>query len=504
VKVGDTIADKYRIERVLGRGGMGVVVAARHMGLGERVAIKFLLPHVLERKEIVARFLREGRAAAGIRSEHVARVFDVGTLPDGAPYLVMEYLEGQDLGAVVREKGQLPIAEAVAHVLQASEALAEAHAAGTIHRDLKPANLFLTRRADRSATIKLIDFGISKLATDKNDPASSGGMTGTAVSMGSPHYMAPEQMVSARDVTARADIWSLGAILYCLLTGKPPFPASSVLAVHELILLGSPKLRDGRPDAPEGLDRIVARCLQRNPDKRFPDLGAFAAALAEFAPPALRFYAERIERVIRDAFPLLPSDADASQPVEDAGASPSPVEESVVSAAPESTAATPPGGASGAPSESAGTQASMIAALPGDVSHVPPSPSLSLPVRKLSGMVKTAVPIAVGLVVAVGLAVRGLQVGRPGDAPSASPVPPSAVVADRSPTTTPSAVPSTSVLPAPSASSAVGATSSATPQATTSTSSVTPSASASVAPLSSGKRPPPVKPKKPIDDSRVF
>src|SRR5262249_21288223 len=153
----DTLAEKYRVERVLGRGGMGVVVGARHKQLGERVAIKFLLPEALESREVIARFLQEGRAAVRIRSEHVARVIDVGTLPDGAPYLVMEYLDGQDLRKVVRSRGRLPIEEAVDLVLQACEAIAEAHSLGIIHRDLKPANLILTQRADGSPCVKVID-----------------------------------------------------------------------------------------------------------------------------------------------------------------------------------------------------------------------------------------------------------------------------------------------------------------------------------------------------------
>src|SRR4051794_2316718 len=163
VNVGDILAGKYQVERVLGVGGMGVVVSAKHLTLGERVAIKFLLPQALARTDVVKRFLQEGQAAARLRSEHVARVHDVGTLEDGAPFLVMEYLDGHDISQVIRDKGPLSVESAVDYVLQACEALAEAHAIGIIHRDLKPSNLFLIKRLDGTPSIKLIDFGISKV-----------------------------------------------------------------------------------------------------------------------------------------------------------------------------------------------------------------------------------------------------------------------------------------------------------------------------------------------------
>src|SRR5262245_15095819 len=164
IAVGAILAGKYEVERVLGSGGMGVVVAAKHVHLGERVAIKFLLPQALKKAEVVERFLREGRAAVRIKSEHVARVFDVGKLDDGAPYMVMEFLEGADLSTMLKTKGAVEVELAVEYVLQACEAIAEAHSLGIIHRDLKPANLFVTKRADGSPSVKVIDFGISKVA----------------------------------------------------------------------------------------------------------------------------------------------------------------------------------------------------------------------------------------------------------------------------------------------------------------------------------------------------
>src|SRR5687768_2291671 len=199
VREGDILVGKYRVERVLGLGGMGVVVAAQHLGLDQRVAIKFLFPEAFSHPEALLRFDREARAAAKIKSEHVARVTDVGTLENGAPYMVMEYLEGEDLAEYLRREGALRVEEAVQLVLQACEAIDEAHKLGIVHRDLKPANLFCIQKADGSRTIKVLDFGISKLT--HSVPATRGmAMTGASAMMGSPLYMSPEQMRSPRTV----------------------------------------------------------------------------------------------------------------------------------------------------------------------------------------------------------------------------------------------------------------------------------------------------------------
>jgi serine/threonine-protein kinase len=298
---GDILAGKYKVERILGKGGMGVVVAARHMMLGERMAIKLLLPHARQSEELVARFLREGRAAARIRSEHVARVFDVGTLATSEPYLVMEYIEGNDLGATLRERGRLPAPEVCEYVLQACEALAEAHALGIIHRDLKPSNLFLGRRADGAPQIKVIDFGISKVTARADEAGAEprpADMTQTSVMMGSPLYMAPEQMHSAKGVDARSDIWSIGVILHQLLSGEVPHKGGSVMEIFESIIAGAPPLRAICPDIPERLEAIVRKCLQRNPDDRYRNVGELAAELADLAPPHARISADRIARVL--------------------------------------------------------------------------------------------------------------------------------------------------------------------------------------------------------------
>jgi len=219
---GTLLAGKYRVERVLGQGGMGVVVAAQHIHLEERVAIKLMLAEAAFSAEAVARFVREARAAAQLESAHVAKVSDVGTLEDGRPYMVMEYLDGHDLANVLAANGPLPLQDAIDYLLQASEAIAEAHSIGIVHRDLKPANLFLTRRRDRTPQVKVLDFGISKVSGSARS-SSDNALTRTSTLMGTPLYMSPEQMTSVRDVDARSDIWALGIILFELLTGAPPF-----------------------------------------------------------------------------------------------------------------------------------------------------------------------------------------------------------------------------------------------------------------------------------------
>jgi serine/threonine-protein kinase len=297
-RVGDIVAGRYEVERVLGKGAMGIVVAARNVNLREqRVAIKFLLDRTLLRPDLIARFLREGNLAAMLRSEHITRIHDVGTLASGEPFLVMEYLDGRDLGAVVEANGTLGIETAVGYVLQVCEALAEAHARGIVHRDLKPANLVLTRRADGSPLIKVIDFGIAKPPPD--DPGVAEPGTASTTILGTPQYMAPEQMRSTREVDSRADIWALGVILHKLITGEAPFQAQDFIDVYDLILLGAPPLRSRRSDAPAELEAVLLRCLQQDPAQRYADIGELAAALAELGPPEGRSAAHRAQSILR-------------------------------------------------------------------------------------------------------------------------------------------------------------------------------------------------------------
>lgn len=269
---GETLGGKYRVDRILGQGGMGVVVGAKHIDLDERVAIKFLLGE--PSSAAVDRFLREARAAVKVKGEHVCRVLDFGRLETGEPYIVMEHLEGTDLAKKIDKEGAQPIAAAVGWIIEASDALAEAHALGIVHRDVKPANIFLARRRDGSTTAKVLDFGISKLASNAQ-------LTGTQSPMGSPSYMSPEQMVSAHDVDARTDIWSLGITLYELLAGKPPFVADSIVQLSVLVRERVPPRLDG---VPEGLASVVARCLAKSPEDRYDSVAALVADLAPFAP----------------------------------------------------------------------------------------------------------------------------------------------------------------------------------------------------------------------------
>lgn len=280
VAPGELIAGKYRVDRVLGEGGMGVVVLARHEQLEQQVALKFL--HVSKDlpPDAMNRFLREARAVAKLRGENVARVLDVDTLPDGSPYIVMEYLQGQDLSEVVDERA-LPVSEAVDFVLQACVGLAEAHALGIVHRDLKPANLFLTRTPDGTPLVKVLDFGVSKLRSE-DEPSMPTTQTGTV--MGSPLYMPPEQARSSRNVDHRADIWALGAVLYQLVTRHPPFTASNIADLFVRILHEPHAPASALvPDAPAPLDAIVDRCLAKTATERYADLAELALALEPLA-----------------------------------------------------------------------------------------------------------------------------------------------------------------------------------------------------------------------------
>jgi len=318
LKQGDMLAGKFRVERVLGSGGMGVVVEATHVTLKDRVALKFLRAARFADDATITRFLREAQAAAKIKSPHVARVVDVGTLENGSPYMVMEFLEGTDLGTVLEQSGLLPVDVAVSYVLQTCEALAAAHAARVIHRDIKPSNLFLTKGPDHAPVIKVLDFGISKLL-DVN--SLSGNITETQRAMGSPSYMAPEQMRSARRVDGRADIWSTGVVLYELLTGQLPFSADTIPELYALILdatsVPSP-MRAGRDDLPEELERIVLKCLAKDPDQRFRDVAELAEALAPFGQELGPRSAARTRRIIeaggsRAGIPISTDGAEPSQ-----------------------------------------------------------------------------------------------------------------------------------------------------------------------------------------------
>ncbi|MGH7298374.1 MAG: serine/threonine-protein kinase [Polyangiaceae bacterium] len=296
---GQVIDGKYAIEDTIAEGGIGVVVRATHTGLGQRVAIKYLKPRALRDPALVERFEREGRLAARITSEHVVRVQDVGRLPEAGPYMVMEYLVGRDLGSIVDE-GPMPIPRAVDYMLQACDALAEAHALRIVHRDIKPDNLFLAQRPSNTAILKIIDFGISKVVRNNDASGSWRKQTGHQERFGTPLYMSPEQLRSVADVDQRTDVWSLGVVLFELVTGSAPFDGDDVPQLSASILTAAPRaLGAFLPDAPQGLDSVILRCLEKDPARRFRNVGELAQALSPYGTPEGSSRVIRIQQVVR-------------------------------------------------------------------------------------------------------------------------------------------------------------------------------------------------------------
>lgn len=321
VPIGTILADKYRVERMLGEGAMGIVLAARHLELDELVAIKCLRAQMPCSPDVIARFAREAKACARLKSEHIAKVIDVGVSPAVGPYMVMEYLEGEDLAATLKRRGPLPARRAAEYVMQVCEALAHAHAAGITHRDVKPANLFLTRHGDLEV-IKVLDFGISK-GQQQGHAFGGHSVKETSVVMGTPLYMSPEQIRSTREVDHRSDIWSLGVVLFELLTGRPAFAAETVTQLCALVLEAAPPpLAEHCGSAPPALAAIIERCLMKDPSLRFQTAAELANALLPFAPPRARLHAERASAVLRFADPnggeglpsTLPEGRGASEP----------------------------------------------------------------------------------------------------------------------------------------------------------------------------------------------
>lgn len=283
IRPGDVLAGRYLVEAELGRGGMGVVFAVRHIALDTGMALKVMRPDIAAKPESARRFSREARAAARLESEHVVRVFDVGTLASGQPYMAMERLEGRDLGCLLAERGQLPVAEAAALLLQAIDALAEAHSLGIVHRDLKPSNLFLVERKDGTSGLKVLDFGAAKLV----EPSANEDLSGSTRSqlVGTPQYMSPEQLRAVPDLDARTDIWSLGVILFRLVSGRPPFEGDSFPELCASIIGSSP---GEIPGAPPQLSELLRRCLAKPREARFASVHELAEALLPLAPPSVQ------------------------------------------------------------------------------------------------------------------------------------------------------------------------------------------------------------------------
>jgi serine/threonine protein kinase len=310
VNEGEIIAGKYRVLRALGEGGMGHVVLAEHVHLGERVAIKRLRPGTVGHGTASTRFLREARAAAKLRGEHIARATDFGVLEDGTAYLVLEYLDGEDLAQVLKRQSRVVTPVAVGYLLQACEGLAEAHAEGLVHRDIKPANLFLTHRPDGTPLLKVLDFGVAK-RIEPDLGGETSGLTGTGAMMGSPIYMSPEQLSSSKDVGPTADVWGLSVVLYELLTGKQPFGGETFPAIAGAILyVPSPDPCAVRQAIPRGLGDVVLKGLAKKPEDRFRSVGELARALAPFADDEASVHASRASRILReteDGRPSLPA-----------------------------------------------------------------------------------------------------------------------------------------------------------------------------------------------------
>ena len=292
LQAGEIVAGKFCVERVIATGGVGVVVAARHLQLGETVALKFLLPQADRDATDIARFVREAQSAVKLKNEHVARVLDVGSLEDGSPFMVMEYLDGQDLDNVLRHQGPLSIPDAVGYLMQACEAIAEAHHIGIVHRDLKPSNFFLTTRTDGTPLIKVLDFGIAKARAELEQDVS---LTKTRTVLGSPVYMSPEQIRSARSVDQRSDIWSLGVTLYEMLTDQLPFDGDSITGVAAAVSTDPiAPIRSIRPEIPIGLSLVVERCLEKKPSDRYQTVADFAEDLVPYGPESARYSLTRI------------------------------------------------------------------------------------------------------------------------------------------------------------------------------------------------------------------
>jgi len=291
------VVDAYVVRRVIGVGGMSVVAEATHQSQHLRVAIKLMLPGAMKSNDLVMRFHREQRTLAQLHSEHIVRTYGAGE-HRGMPYMILELLDGTDLHELIKNKGPLEIDDAVQYGLQACHAIAEAHALGIIHRDIKPSNLFLTRRSDGSPRVKVLDFGISKVPAQPTTGRDAA-LTKSRMIMGSPHYMAPEQMLSARDATVQSDIWALGVTMYELLTKTLPFAAEDTEQVVQRVLSDKPTpLRKMRPMTPGGLEATIMRCIVRRPSERYANIADFAQRLADFGPQHSRYAVSSIYELV--------------------------------------------------------------------------------------------------------------------------------------------------------------------------------------------------------------
>jgi len=299
-RIGEVFAGKYRIVRLLGEGGMGRVYEAEHTSVGRRFAVKLLRRHLAANEQALLRFRREARAAGALENEHIAAVLDFDAAPDGAPFLVMEYLEGRSLGQLLAEEGPLPLSRAANALLQVCRGLEAAHAAGILHRDLKPDNLFVTRRADGSEQLKILDFGIAKLLGESGDAAPI--HTGAAI--GTPFYMAPEQVRGDATLDERVDVYALGVIFYELLSGQKPHPGDSGNTVLAHVLTQPPvPLDELCPRLPRAVVDLVHRALAFEPRDRPASVRALARELEGLLPPEVNREHGRIALRTAEASP---------------------------------------------------------------------------------------------------------------------------------------------------------------------------------------------------------
>ncbi len=284
--LGATLAGKYSIRRLIGRGGMGAVYEGEHIEIGKRVAIKILDKEHSRSDEVGARFRREGRAASRVESDHVVHVFDVGNDSELGLYMVMEFLLGEDLATRLERDKLLEVGQAVEFAYQAARGLAKAHNAGVIHRDLKPANIFLSERDDGSTVVKLVDFGISKLLNEAVDKdGAKGPITRWGSAIGTPQYMSPEQ-AQGMAIDHRTDVWSLGAVLYEMLSGRQAYDLleNYEQTIFAIVLRKPPPLHEVAPWVPQAVSAIVEKAMEKEPEGRIVDCGTFAKMLHDALP----------------------------------------------------------------------------------------------------------------------------------------------------------------------------------------------------------------------------
>jgi eukaryotic-like serine/threonine-protein kinase len=284
-RVGEVVGEKYRLVRLLGEGGMGAVYEARHDVIGRRFAVKFLHAELAGHPEILARFRREAQAAGSLENENIAAVTDFGSAPDGAPYIVMEFLEGEDLAKTLARTGPLPIARAAHILIQVCRGLVAAHGRGIVHRDLKPENLLLQQRGDGGDLVKILDFGIAKLKSTEQRPEAA---TRTGITLGTPYYMPPEQARGQKELDERADIYALGVILFELLSAQKPHQGENYNAIlYSILMGGAPRIEAFRPDLPPELANVVHRAMAGEAKDRYQSVSELSQALAPFTGRAL-------------------------------------------------------------------------------------------------------------------------------------------------------------------------------------------------------------------------